>query len=156
MEHTLHSDAPVLLISRSQSEGRSKMEVCNPPHPDEWLKSAAGSTDTSLRLLIHRNNGTSSNCTFGFIITLSLILKTKEQLQISRVGIMGNSKTDLERKIKIYGAQYTEYAWISSHFKHLKYSTLKVKVNTWNYINTRTSETALGLQNWIHTKLSIQ
>lgn len=30
MEHTLHSEAFVLLISRSQSEERSKMGVCNP------------------------------------------------------------------------------------------------------------------------------
>lgn len=30
MEHTLHSEAFVLLISRSQSEERSKMGVCDP------------------------------------------------------------------------------------------------------------------------------
>lgn len=40
------------------------------------------------------------NCTFRLVVAPPLILKAKEQLEISWMGIVGNSQADLEDRQK--------------------------------------------------------
>lgn len=85
-------------LDPSQKSDQRWKSVILPILRNRWKAPLEAQTPVCDFWCIHKNNGPSFNCTSGFIIALSLILKTKKQLQISRVGIMGNSKTDLERK----------------------------------------------------------